>query len=157
MGWEHWVVGQTPAHDRVWAVCVYHERHQPTGFHDEIDSRRQYMNPKRFSFWYSDYGGESDVSLNCGRFYGHFVRPRMNKWVNRRMNEENNFFLIFRYVEPTVEWYWHGKNRTTRRKTCPSATLSTTNPTGLTWARTRVAAVRPATNRLSHGKAHSGF
>jgi hypothetical protein len=27
--------------------------------------------------WYSDYGGETDVSLNCGRFYGPFVRPRM--------------------------------------------------------------------------------
>jgi hypothetical protein len=29
----------------------------------------------------SDYGGETDVSLNCGRFYGPIVRPqmRMNK------------------------------------------------------------------------------
>jgi hypothetical protein len=28
-------------------------------------------------FWYSGYGGETDISLNCGRFYGTFVRPRM--------------------------------------------------------------------------------
>jgi hypothetical protein len=34
-----------------------------------------------------------------------------------------------------------GENRWTRRKTCPSATLSTTNPTGLTRARTWAAAV----------------
>jgi hypothetical protein len=31
--------------------------------------------------WYSNYGGETDVSLNCGRFYGPLVHPRM------RMNE----------------------------------------------------------------------
>jgi hypothetical protein len=35
-----------------------------------------------------------------------------------------------------------GENRRTRRKTCPSATLSTTNLTGVTWARTQAAAVR---------------
>jgi hypothetical protein len=28
-------------------------------------------------FWYSGYGGETDVSLNCGLFYGPIVRPRM--------------------------------------------------------------------------------
>jgi hypothetical protein len=53
----------------------------------------------------------------------------------------------------TVEWYWQG-NRRTRRKTCPSATMSTTNPT-----RTDPAAIpglrgeRSATNRLIHGTA----
>jgi hypothetical protein len=35
-----------------------------------------------------------------------------------------------------------GENRRTRRKTCPSAIFSITNPTGLTRARTRTAAVR---------------
>jgi hypothetical protein len=56
----------------------------------------------------SDYGGETDVSLDCGRFYGPFVRPRMrmsegaNEWMNY-------FFLIFGNVEPTVEWYWQEK------------------------------------------------
>jgi hypothetical protein len=45
-----------------------------------------------------------------------------------------------------------GENRRTRRKTCPSATLSTTNPT---WfdpaANPGLRGERPATNRLSHG------
>jgi hypothetical protein len=35
-----------------------------------------------------------------------------------------------------------GENQITRRKICPSATLSTTNPTGLTWARTQATSVR---------------
>jgi hypothetical protein len=32
----------------------------------------------------SDYGGRTDVSLGCGRFYGPIVRPRM------RMSEGSN-------------------------------------------------------------------
>jgi hypothetical protein len=48
-----------------------------------------------------------------------------------------------------------GENRRTRRKTCLSATLSTTNPT---WIDPGVKLVlrseRPATNDLSHGTAH---
>jgi hypothetical protein len=47
-----------------------------------------------------------------------------------------------------------GENRSTRRKTCPSATLSTTN---LTWtdpgSNPGLRGERPATNRLSHGTA----
>jgi hypothetical protein len=39
------------------------------------------------------------------------------------------------------------ENRSTREKTCPSATLSTTNPT---WTDS---GSNPATNRLSHGTA----
>jgi hypothetical protein len=49
-----------------------------------------------------------------------------------------------------------GENRSTRTKTCPSATLSTTNPT---WtdpgSEPGLRGERPATNRLSHGKALS--
>jgi hypothetical protein len=49
-----------------------------------------------------------------------------------------------------------GENRRTRRKTCPSATLSTTNPT---WtdpgSNSGLRGERPATNRLSHGTAFS--
>jgi hypothetical protein len=41
-----------------------------------------------------------------------------------------------------VEWYLTGENRRTRWETYHSAALSTTNPTGLTWARTRTSAVR---------------
>jgi hypothetical protein len=47
-----------------------------------------------------------------------------------------------------------GENRSTRRKTCPSATLSTTNPT---WtdpgSNPGLSGERPVTNRLSHGTA----
>jgi hypothetical protein len=48
-----------------------------------------------------------------------------------------------------------GENRSTRRKTDLSATLSTTNPT---WAdpglKPGLYGERPATSRLSHGTAH---
>jgi hypothetical protein len=43
-----------------------------------------------------------------------------------------------------------GENRRTRRETCPSATLSTTNPT---WTDPGLCSERPTTNRLSHGAA----
>jgi hypothetical protein len=36
-------------------------------------------------FWYSDHGGETVVSLDRGRFYGLFVRPRMR--MSERVNE----------------------------------------------------------------------
>jgi hypothetical protein len=45
------------------------------------------------------------------------------------------------------------ENRRTRRKTCPSTTLSTTNPT---WIDQGLGGKRPATNDLSNGTAH-GF
>jgi hypothetical protein len=51
-----------------------------------------------------------------------------------------------------------GKTRSTREKTCPSTTLSTTNPT---WTDPGLdpglRGERPATNRLSHGTAVSEF
>jgi hypothetical protein len=51
-----------------------------------------------------------------------------------------------------------GENRSTRGKTCPSATLSTTNPT---WtdpgSKPDLRGGRPATNRLSHGTAYQKF
>jgi hypothetical protein len=50
----------------------------------------------------------------------------------------------------TVEWYLQGNQRT-RRRTCPSATLSTTWTDPVASADLR--AERPATNRLSHSTA----
>ena len=51
-----------------------------------------------------------------------------------------------------------GKNRSTRGKTCPSETLSTTNPT---WtdpeSKPGLRGERPATNRLSHDTALSNI
>jgi hypothetical protein len=53
-----------------------------------------------------------------------------------------------------VEWNWHGKAEELGEKTCPSATLSTTNPT---WtdpgSNPGLRCGRPAANRLSHGTA----
>jgi hypothetical protein len=58
-----------------------------------------------------------------------------------------------------MEHQWNEIDRekpTTRRKTCPSATLSTTNPT---WtdpgSNPGLSGERPASNRLSHGTAQS--
>jgi hypothetical protein len=54
----------------------------------------------------------------------------------------------------TVEWYWQGKTEKLGRKTCPSATLSTTNPTWTySGANPVLRGERPATNHLSHGTA----
>jgi hypothetical protein len=51
-----------------------------------------------------------------------------------------------------------GENRSARGKTCPSAILSTTNPT---WtdpgSKPGLRGGRRAANRLSHGKALSSF
>jgi hypothetical protein len=48
-----------------------------------------------------------------------------------------------------------GENWRTRRKTCPSATLSTTNPTWIDpGANSGPRGERPATNDLSYGTAH---
>jgi hypothetical protein len=105
-------------------------------FSKKILSRIFLIRPRMF--WYSDYGGKTDVSLNCGRFYGPTVRPRM------RMNERTIFFN-FRKCGAHCGMILTGENRRTRGKTRPNATLSTTDPTGLTR--------RPATNRLSHGTA----
>jgi hypothetical protein len=51
-----------------------------------------------------------------------------------------------------------GENRRTRRKACPSATLSTTNPTWIDLgANPGLCGKRPATNDLSHGTAQHEF
>jgi hypothetical protein len=98
-------------------------------------------------FWYSDYGVQTVVSLNCGRFYGSFVRPRM-RWMCERMNEwkwvseRTISFLISEMWSLRWNMMLKGEIRRTWRETCLSATLSTANPTKWTRARTRAAAVR---------------
>jgi hypothetical protein len=63
-------------------------------------------------------------------------------------------FFVFPYNGAQVEWNWQGKTDVTRGKTCPNATLSTTNPT---WndpgSNPGLRGERPATKRLSHGTA----
>jgi hypothetical protein len=60
-----------------------------------------------------------------------------------------------------MEYHWNKIDRekpTTRKKTCPSVTLPTTNPT---WtdpgSNPALCSERPATNRLSHGTAIDTF
>jgi hypothetical protein len=71
-------------------------------------------------------------------------------------------FMLAYYAFPKLydfgERRWNdiltGKNRRTRRKTCPSANLSTTNPTWIDpGANPSFRGERPATNDLSHGSA----
>jgi hypothetical protein len=73
------------------------------------------------------------------------------------------YFTLAYYAFP--RWYefgerrWNdiltGENRRTRRKTCPSATLSTTNPTWIEpGANPGLRGERPGTNDLSHGTAY---
>jgi hypothetical protein len=51
-----------------------------------------------------------------------------------------------------------GENRSTRGKTCPSATLSTTNPTWIDLgSNPGLRCERPTTNRLSRGTASHKF
>jgi hypothetical protein len=51
-----------------------------------------------------------------------------------------------------------GENRRTRRKTCPSATSPTTNPTWIDpGANPSLRGKRPATNHLSHDTAYSRY
>jgi hypothetical protein len=60
-------------------------------------------------------------------------------------DEDDYYFYPFPSNGALVEWNWQGK-------TCPSATLSTTNPT---WtdpgSNPGLRGGRPAANRLSHG------
>jgi hypothetical protein len=90
----------------------------------------------KYNFFCIRLWGETHVSLNCGRFYGPIVRPgvRMNKGMSEWMNGwmKKLFFYVGMWSPR-----WNDidrENRRTRRKTCPSATLSTTNLTGLTRA-----------------------
>jgi hypothetical protein len=79
------------------------------------------------------------MSLNCGhkRAYSSSRRWYIRVWI------------------ATVEWYWQRANRRTRRETCPSATLSTTNPTRTDPdGNPDLCSDRSATNRLSYVMAH---
>jgi hypothetical protein len=63
------------------------------------------------------------------------------------------------YAFPRRRWNnMKRENRRTRRKTCPSATLSTTNPTWIDpGANPSLSGERPVTTDLSHGTAFKGL
>jgi hypothetical protein len=83
------------------------------------------------------WGWGENVSQNCGNQLAHCSFPR---WY---MNMESRSRMILTR-----------KNRRTRRRTCPSTTLPTTNPV---WtdvdANLGLRGERPATNRRNHGMA----
>jgi hypothetical protein len=57
-----------------------------------------------------------------------------------------------------VEWNWPGKTEVFGEKTCPSATLSTTNPIWTdTGSNPGLRGWRPAANRLIRGTAYRGL
>jgi hypothetical protein len=94
------------------------------------------------------------VSLTChwtaAAFTGLlFVPRRINEW----MDEWKNFLFNFRKCGAHGGMIQTGENRRTRRETCPSATLSTTNPTGLTRAWTRASAMKG--RRLTAWEGHA--
>ena len=64
-------------------------------------------------------------------------------------------FFVFPSNGAPVEWKWQGKTEVLGEKTCPSATLSTTNPT---WtdpgSNPDLRGGRPATNLLNHDTAY---
>jgi hypothetical protein len=80
------------------------------------------LHPAGINSWSVD-----SMSLNCSYQRVYYSSPR---W--------------YEYGSP-VEWYWQGKTEKLRGKNCPSATLSTTNPTWTDRARTRASAVNPVT------------
>jgi hypothetical protein len=69
-------------------------------------------------------------------------------------DEDDEVFSAFPFEWSTGGMKLAGENRSTRGKICPSATLSTKNPT---WTdpgpRPGLRGERPATNRLTHGTA----
>jgi hypothetical protein len=69
-----------------------------------------------------------------------------------KMKRKMISFFIFPSNGAPVEWNWQGKTEVLGGKTCPSATLPTTNPT---WTNPDLRSGRTATNRLSHGTAQN--
>ena len=63
-------------------------------------------------------------------------------------------FFVFPCNEAPVEWNWQGKTEVLGEETCPSATLSTANPTKTDpGSNPGLRGETPVTNRLSNGTA----
>jgi hypothetical protein len=113
-------------------MCCVYDGLEP---HNHYEPQQDTNNPIRISCTVENYMmliivAHVDglrLSLNCGP-QGAFLHPPDDIWAGRATVE----CLLVR----------------TRRKTCPSATLSTTNPT---WTDHGLHGDRPATNHLKHG------
>jgi hypothetical protein len=100
--------------------------------------------------------------LFCVHFFLHGEGPRsrcygrttaLRLFVQPYDEDEQFFYQVLQVMEHQWNEIDRGKP-TTRRKTCPSAILSTTNPTWIdAGSNPGVRSGRPATNRLSHGTA----
>jgi hypothetical protein len=87
-------------------------------------------------FFFSEDGVGLVPRRGCLLTLAYYAFPRWYEFGERRWNDMT------------------GENRRTRRKSCPSTTLSTTNPTWIDPGVNRgLGGERPATNDLSHGPA----
>jgi hypothetical protein len=87
------------------------------------------------------------------RCYGRTTALRLFVQPYDEDEDEQFFYQVLQVMEHRWNEIDRGK-RTTRRKTCPSATLSTTNPTCTDpGSNPGLRSERPATNRLKHGTA----
>jgi hypothetical protein len=109
---------------------------------------------KRKSLKYEYY---SDISFGWWRAPQQILRTHRSLKASCA-NPVMKMSSFFGQVLQLMEHQWDESDReepTTRRKTCPSATLSTKNPT---WSdlgsNPGLRGERPATNRLSHGTAY---
>ena len=85
------------------------------------------------------------------RCYGRTAALRL---IVQPCDEEDLIFFGFPCTRAPVEWNWQEKTEVLGEKTCPSATLSTTNPTSPDpGSNPGLRGEKPATNRLSHGRA----
>jgi hypothetical protein len=87
--------------------------------------------------WISVFPPTEGAVRGCLLTLAYYAFPRWYEFEERRWND-----------------ILTGENRRTRRKTCPSATLSTTNPAWIEpGANPGLRGERPASNDLSHGTA----
>jgi hypothetical protein len=92
---------------------------------------------------------ESSTHKHVPRWHDALCDPEWcNNWLST-LFMSMGWHDVSELRSPTVEWYWQ---EIRGEKTCPSSTLSTTNPT---WsdpgANPGLRGERPATNRLNHG------
>jgi hypothetical protein len=107
---------------------------------DKTNEQERYHRVQTFLFFSWRWGGVGLVpKRGCLLTLAYYTFPRWYEFGERRWND-----------------ILTGENRRTRRKTCPSATLSTTNPTRIDpGANPGLRGKRRATNDLSHGTALS--
>jgi hypothetical protein len=91
-----------------------------------------------FAYFFPEGGVDLVPKRGCLLTLAYYAFPRWYEFGERRSNDMLT-----------------GEHRRTRRKTCPSATLSTTNPTWIDQGvNPGLRCERPTTNDLTHGTAY---